>query len=192
MQRVVGTKEHSSPGGCVPALELSREEKGSRSQNVCYWPWLVRVPSSNHSSRPFLARGRCNRTLRHFCQKCIVHSVCNLRPSPSRHRHRIASYRIASPASRSEFYASPRPSKNISLCNNEIITFVTFARMRGVSRRDRPLSPDRENQYGIGVRTDKVCFNVGALMVLRVIRVWNYNFSNYTLSTLHTFYKTYK
>lgn len=36
MQRVVGTKEHSSPGGCVPALELSREEKGSRSQNVCY------------------------------------------------------------------------------------------------------------------------------------------------------------
>lgn len=31
MQRVVGTKEHSSPGGCVPALELSREEKGSQS-----------------------------------------------------------------------------------------------------------------------------------------------------------------
>ena len=94
MQRVVGTKEHSSPGGCVPALELSREEKGSRSQNVCYWPWFVRVPSSNHSSRPFLAHGRCNRTLRHFCQKCIVHSVCNLRPSPSP-SHRIVSYRIA-------------------------------------------------------------------------------------------------
>lgn len=55
----------------------------------------------------FRARGRAgNRTPRHFCQKCIVHSVCNLRPSPSpsprhRHRHRhlhcrrIASYRIA-------------------------------------------------------------------------------------------------
>lgn len=144
MQRVVGTKEHSSPGGCVPALELSREEKGSRSQNVCYWPWLVRVPSSNHSSRPFLARGRCNRTLRHFCQKCIVHSVCNLRPSPSRHRHHIASYRIASPASRSKFYGSSRPSKNTSLCNNEIITFVTFVWIYGVSRRSPAFSRPRK------------------------------------------------
>lgn len=26
-QRVVGTKEHSSPGGCVPALELSLAKK---------------------------------------------------------------------------------------------------------------------------------------------------------------------
>lgn len=169
MQRVVGTKEHSSPGGCVPALELSREEKGSRSQNVCYWPWLVRVPSSNHSSRPFLAHGRCNRTLRHFCQKCIVHSVCNLRPSPSRHRHRIASYRIASPASRSEFYGSPRPSKNTSLCNNEIIMFVTFARMRRVSPAvARFLSTAKT---GIARPEKACCNNVQAIDGSRVICV---------------------
>lgn len=37
------------------------------------------------------AHGRCNRTLRHFCQKCIVHSVCNLRSS-----YHLAIARIAS------------------------------------------------------------------------------------------------
>lgn len=129
MQRVVGTKEHSSPGGCVPALELSREEKGSQSLKT-----YVIDPGSFGFLRLtarlvlFLTRGRCNRTLRHFCQNCIVHSVCNLRSSPSRHRalHIVSHRQFRS----CEFYGSSRPSKNICLRNNEIITFALRLHVR--------------------------------------------------------------
>lgn len=96
MQRVVGTKEHSSPGGCVPALELSRQEKGSRSlKTYVIDPGSFGFLRLTACAVLFLTRGRCNRTLQHFCQKCIVHSVCSLRSSPSRHRasHRIVLHR---------------------------------------------------------------------------------------------------
>jgi len=107
---------------------ISRGKRKPKSKRMLLTLGSFGFLRSNSSSRPFLARARCNRTPRHFCQKCIVHSVCNLWPSPSPSpAHRIASHRIAShciAVSRSEFYGSPRPSKNTCLRNNEIITFV--------------------------------------------------------------------
>lgn len=135
---------------CPPSNYLAKKKEAEVKTYVID-PGLVRVPPSNRSSRPFLARARAAAAVTEpsgiFARSAsfTVYAIYD-HLAISRHRHRIgigiARRRIAS-YTRSEFYGSPRPpSKNTYLRNNEIITFVTFSRpnIYGVSRTSSAFS----------------------------------------------------